>query len=139
MRARFLRRPAVGPYASTALGIFTGLVLFLAMAMIGVLATNETAEAEPPSLAPGPSAAAGASSPSLDLDGDGAISLAEAAGYREIVVRFERADRDRDGRLSRSEFARLEKLREPKPRPAQTRQQIRRDANASLAAQREER
>ena len=139
MRARFLRRPAVGSYVATALGILAGLVLFLAMAIIGVIATNGAEEPEAPLPAIEPSAAAGASSPLLDLDGDGAISLAEAAGDREIVVRFERADRDRDGRLSRSEFARLEKLREPKPRPAQTRLQIRRDANASLAAQREER
>ena len=40
----------------------------------------------------------------LDLDGDGSISLAEAAGNREIVTRFDRADTNRDGKLSRAEY-----------------------------------
>src|SRR4051812_43403502 len=45
----------------------------------------------------------------LDLDGDGAISKAEAAGNAEIVTRFDRADKNRDGKLSRAEFDSLEK------------------------------
>lgn len=47
----------------------------------------------------------------LDLDGDGYVSLAEAAGYAEIVTRFDRADRNRDGKLSRAEFERMKTLR----------------------------
>ena len=63
---------------------------------------------------------------SLDLNGDGRLSLAEAAGYSEIVTRFDRADRNRDGKLTRREFDRLAKLPPPKagkkkqPRRAQT-------------------
>jgi len=47
----------------------------------------------------------------LDLDGDGYVSLAEAAGDPVIVNRFDRADRDRDGKLSRKEFANLRKVK----------------------------
>jgi len=49
----------------------------------------------------------------LDLDGDRKVSLAEAAGYAAIVVRFDRADRNRDGKLTMAEFNRLKKLRIP--------------------------
>ena len=49
----------------------------------------------------------------LDLDGDSKVSLAEAAGYAAIVVRFDRADRNRDGKLTMAEFNRLKKLRIP--------------------------
>ena len=47
----------------------------------------------------------------LDLDGDGYVSAAEAAGFGEIVTRFDKADRNRDGKLSRAEFARLKTMR----------------------------
>jgi Ca2+-binding EF-hand superfamily protein len=43
----------------------------------------------------------------LDYNGDGYVSAAEAAGFRDIVTRFDKADRNRDGKLSRAEFARL--------------------------------
>lgn len=43
----------------------------------------------------------------LDLNRDGYVSAAEAAGFRDIVTRFDRSDRNRDGKLSRAEFARL--------------------------------
>ena len=49
----------------------------------------------------------------LDLNGDGYVSSAEAAGFRDVVTRFDRADRNRDGKLSRAEFARLKALRPP--------------------------
>lgn len=49
----------------------------------------------------------------LDLDGDGKVSLAEAAGHAAVVVRFDRADRNRDGKLTMAEFNRLKKLRIP--------------------------
>src|ERR1700674_5133115 len=40
----------------------------------------------------------------LDIDGDGAISKAEAAGNADLVTGFDRADRNRDGKLSRAEY-----------------------------------
>jgi hypothetical protein len=43
----------------------------------------------------------------LDLDGDGVVSLSEAAGNEKVVRGFDRADRNRDGQLSRAEYARL--------------------------------
>ncbi len=39
-----------------------------------------------------------------DIDGDGAVSKAEAAGNERLVVGFDRADRDHDGKLTRAEF-----------------------------------
>jgi len=48
---------------------------------------------------------------SLDLDGDGYVSLAEAAGQAEVVKRFDRADKNRDGKLSRKEFANLKNVK----------------------------
>ena len=50
---------------------------------------------------------------SLDLDGDGYVSEAEAAGFREVVIRFDRADRNHDGKLSEKEFARLKTMKPP--------------------------
>jgi EF hand len=47
----------------------------------------------------------------LDVDGDGYVSLAEAAGDPVIVNRFDRADKNRDGKLSRKEFANLKKVK----------------------------
>lgn len=47
----------------------------------------------------------------LDLNGDGYVSAAEAAGYREVVTRFDKADRNRDGKLSRAEFGRLKGMK----------------------------
>jgi Ca2+-binding EF-hand superfamily protein len=64
---------------------------------------------------------------SLDLDGDGYVSLAEAAGNAAVVERFDRADRDRDGKLSRKEFRKLKKVR---VRVAHTRKERERLAKA---------
>jgi hypothetical protein len=47
----------------------------------------------------------------LDLDGDGAISKAEAAGNAQLITRFERHDRNRDGKLSRKEYESLARAR----------------------------
>lgn len=52
----------------------------------------------------------------LDYDRDGRLSLAEAAGEPDIVNRFARADRNRDGRLTKAEYRRLLKLKPRKPR-----------------------
>jgi hypothetical protein len=40
----------------------------------------------------------------VDIDGDGRISKAEAAGNAELMDLFDRADRDRDGRLTSAEI-----------------------------------
>jgi hypothetical protein len=45
----------------------------------------------------------------LDIDGDGRVSKAEAAGNAEIMAIFDRADRDRDGRLTQAEMDAYEK------------------------------
>jgi len=130
---------------STVLGILTGLVVFLAMAVMGVIAGNG---ANNPGIVPMSAAAGGtAESPSaepmgslaaLDLNRDGKLSLAEAAGHSDIVTRFERADRNKDGKLTPAEFERLAKLPPPKA-AAKPRLQVRRDADAALASMREER
>jgi hypothetical protein len=115
----------MGPAATTASGILVGLVLFLAMAMMGVIAVNG---ADNPGVTREQvSAAAGSTTEwpvveprrgsfhSLDLNADGQLSLAEAAGYADIVTRFDRADRNRDGKLTAAEFERLSKLPPKKP------------------------
>ena len=69
----------------------------------------------------------------LDLDGDGYVTLAEAAGNAHVITRFDRADRNRDGRLSPREFMRLEKtrVRTVKARPERIRATLARDARAA--------
>ena len=47
----------------------------------------------------------------LDLNGDGYVSLSEAAGDKVVVQRFDKADRNRDGKLSEKEFANLGKVK----------------------------
>ena len=130
----------MGPAATTALGILTGFILFLAAAITGVIAVNGTnnpglgpvqqsagagSTGEPP-----PAVDAGPPSVrSLDLNGDGRVSLAEAAGYSEIVTRFNRADRNKDGKLAQAEFDRLAKLSPPKAiDPAAVKRSVRRHA-----------
>jgi len=121
----------MGPASTTALGAIVGLIVFLAMALTGVIAVNGVHN---PGIGIAPaqaSAAAGstgeasaerpASMRSLDLNGDGKLSLAEAAGYGEIVTRFDRADRNRDGKLTQAEFERLAKLPPPKAGKAKPR------------------
>src|SRR6267378_8681972 len=48
---------------------------------------------------------------SLDLNGDGYVSLSEAAGDEVVVSRFDRADKNRDGKLSPKEFANLKNIK----------------------------
>lgn len=135
-------------HMNTALGVVTGLVLSLSLAVIIVVAGNGannpgTGVAE----RLGDSAAGGASAPlpqqsgntpfdGLDVDGDGKLSLAEAAGYGDIITRFHRLDRNKDGKLTKTEFDRLAKLPPPKQR-AKAKPRLREDAAASLAAARE--
>ena len=47
----------------------------------------------------------------LDLNGDGFVSLAEAAGDEVVVARFDKGDRNKDGKLSPKEFAGLSKVK----------------------------
>src|SRR5262245_40294656 len=105
-------------------GALAGLNFFLGFALIVIIAANGTSNpamkraglpAGAGSTTSAPTPLPDGSFQALDLDGDGSISLAEAAGHPEIVVRFDRADRDRDGQLSESEFAGLAKLPPPKP------------------------
>lgn len=126
----------------TTLGILTGLIVFLASALIGVIATNGVNN---PGIARyAGSAAAGSTAPdtaelragsytAVDLNGDGRLSLAEAAGNAEIVTRFDRADRNRDGKLTQVELNRLAKLPPPKPKTKVTQRSIRRDAATPAA------
>jgi EF hand domain-containing protein len=119
----------MGPAATTASGILAGLIVFLSMAMLGVIAVNgadnpgimkqASASAAAGSSGDTPSTEATRGFKSLDLDGDGHLSLAEAAGYADIVTRFDRADRNRDGKLTPAEFERLAKL--PPPKAGKTR------------------
>lgn len=86
---------------------------------------QERAKALKPDLtAGGGNSSVGASRPSLpeekkerfevlDLDGDGRVSLAEAAGHADLVVHFDRADRNRDGKLTLAEYQNLGKKAPP--------------------------
>lgn len=135
------------PRISTALGVLAGLVLSLSVALIVVIAGNGTNNPGMMQVSD-ESAAGGASAPllrpasahssfdGLDVDGDGKLSLAEAAGYGDIVTRFHRLDRNKDGKLTKAEFDRLAKLPPPKQRP-KAKPRLREDAAASLAAARE--
>lgn len=48
----------------------------------------------------------------LDIDGDGQVSKAEAAGNAKVTQGFDRADRNRNGRVSAAEWDRYEKWQE---------------------------
>jgi len=48
---------------------------------------------------------------SLDVDGDGKVSKAEAAGHAEVTGAFDRADRNRDGKLTLAEYERYGKAK----------------------------
>ena len=54
----------------------------------------------------------------LDIDGDGFVSKAEAAGNEKATLGFDRADRDRDGKLSYAEYDSIGKPRPPKRKTA---------------------
>jgi hypothetical protein len=54
----------------------------------------------------------------LDIDGDGFVSKAEAAGNEKATLGFDRADRNRDGKLSFAEYDSIGKPRPPKRKVA---------------------
>ena len=64
----------------------------------------------------------------LDIDGDGFVSKAEAAGHEAVTVGFDRADRNRDGKLSFAEYDSI-----GKPRPAR-KKSARKSGSASVGA-----
>jgi hypothetical protein len=133
------------PALSTLLGALTGMILSMAVAIMVVVAGNGEKNPGMGGAEMMQSAASGASAPlphqdpagssfsSLDLNRDGRVSLAEAAGYGDIVTRFARADRNKDGKLTKVEFERLAKLPPPKPRP-KPKLRLREDAAAALAS-----
>lgn len=65
----------------------------------------------------------------LDIDGDGFVSKAEAAGNAFATLGFDRADRNRDGRLSFKEYDSI-----GKPRPQKKGKQARAGSSASAGA-----
>jgi hypothetical protein len=133
------------PAPSTVLGALTGMLLTMSVAVIVVVAGNGEKNPGMGGAEMMQSAASGASAPlphqdpardsfsSLDLNRDGQLSLAEAAGYGDIMTRFGRADRNKDGKLTKAEFERLAKLPPPKPR-AKPKLRLREDAAAALAS-----
>ena len=133
------------PASSTVLGALTGMILSMAVAVMVVAAGNGEKNPGMGGAERMQSAASGASAPlphqdpardsfsSLDLNRDGRVSLAEAAGYGDIVTRFARADRNKDGKLTKVEFERLAKLPPPKPK-AKPKLRLREDAAAALAS-----
>lgn len=62
----------------------------------------------------------------LDFDGDGFVSKAEAAGHAPVTVGFDRADRNRDGKLSFAEYDSI-----GKPRPARAKGKRKTEAKKS--------
>jgi hypothetical protein len=126
----------------TTLGVLTGLIVFLATALIGVIAANgadnpgvrHSLESAAAGSTAAPAELKAGSYSALDLNRDGKLSLAEAAGNSEIVTRFDRADRrKRDGQLTQAEFDRLAKLPPPKAKAKVSQATIRRDAATSAA------
>ena len=57
----------------------------------------------------------------LDIDGDGQVSKAEAAGNAEVTLGFDRADRNRNGKVSTAEWQRYEKWQERRAKAREAR------------------
>jgi len=72
----------------------------------------------------------------LDIDGDGQVSRAEAAGHAEVTLGFDRADRNRNGKVSSAEWQRYEKWQErrAKVREARLARAKAKEAKASASA-----
>jgi hypothetical protein len=58
----------------------------------------------------------------LDIDGDGQVSKAEAAGNAEATLGFDRADRNRNGRITTAEWQRYEKWKERRAKAREARE-----------------
>lgn len=58
----------------------------------------------------------------IDIDGDGQISRAEAAGNADYTLGFDRADRNRNGRISVAEWQRYEKWQERRAKAREARE-----------------
>lgn len=58
----------------------------------------------------------------LDLDGDGQVSKAEAAGNAQVTLGFDRADRNRNGRISVAEWQRYEEGQERRAKAREARE-----------------
>jgi hypothetical protein len=69
----------------------------------------------------------------LDIDGDGQVSKAEAAGNEQVTGGFDRADRDRNGKVSAAEWERYEKWQERRAKAREARL-ARAKAKASASA-----
>jgi hypothetical protein len=67
----------------------------------------------------------------LDIDGDGLVSKAEAAGYEKVTLGFDRADRNRDGKLS---FAEYDSIGKPRPERKKTARKSPQGGSASAGA-----
>ena len=67
----------------------------------------------------------------LDIDGDRFVSKAEAAGYEKVTLGFDRADRNRDGKLS---FAEFDSIGKPRPQRKKTAKSKSSDSAASAGA-----
>jgi hypothetical protein len=69
----------------------------------------------------------------LDIDGDGLVSKAEAAGNAPATLGFDRADRNRDGKLS---FAEYDSIGKPRPARKKAQKAARGQGAASAGASR---
>lgn len=79
----------------------------------------------------------------LDIDGDGEVSRPEAAGNAEVTLGFDRADRNRNGKITSAEWQRYEtwqerraKAREARLARAKTRDSGKGSASAGATASR---
>jgi hypothetical protein len=70
----------------------------------------------------------------FDLDGDGRISKAEAAGYADLINGFDRADRNRDGKLTLGEYEALLKRHARDQARAEAREAKKQQASAGGSA-----
>jgi EF hand domain-containing protein len=67
----------------------------------------------------------------LDTDGDGRVSAIEAAGNSRVAAGFTAADANRDGYLSKAEYAQLEKMPNPTAAPSSTERSLPSDKPAT--------